>query len=207
MGSAGFHNRDKALNSFHNLLEISWNYGFAEHNPDSLPNIDKTSNKIHDILQQIEAKNEILNGIIQLINPSDMNRLKNSLKQTSAFDCKYLLALKTFKNSLRNILDNMDRIIEKINKQNSSNNIKMEFKYQKLVAQFLDDTQKELIECEENARLFNYLKTFLREFGLNSNIVKYDFEFVSIYEKLKQSIELLIKFNEKLNEMKRKTVL
>lgn len=82
MSSIGFHNRDKILSSFNSILEISGNYGFSRHvifvkvilnfdgnlvkDSDFVNNIDTTSNKIIEILQQIEYKNDILNEVIDI---------------------------------------------------------------------------------------------------------------------------------------------
>lgn len=63
------------------------------------------------------------------INKNHVKIISNKIK--FLVDCEYLLALRDFKESLRNVLDNMDRIKEKIIKQKSNNNIKMDFKYQK----------------------------------------------------------------------------
>lgn len=41
------------------------------------------------------------------------------------------------------------------------------------MVQFLLDTQKELVECEENAKLVKNLENFLREFSFNNDIVSF----------------------------------
>ncbi|CAF0785233.1 unnamed protein product [Brachionus calyciflorus] len=200
MSSSSFHNRDRVLTSLHNMIEISRNYGFNYSEHEKVPSVDSSSNQLLEILQQIEQNNDSLNQILGEIKQSDLNNLKNSLKQTETLDCKYVLALKSFKNSLKNKLDNLDKILNKINKQLAPGTIKMEFKYQKLAAEFLNDTRNELAELEKNANLYEQLNSFLKTFNFNPEIIKYDLEFSNLYEKLKQSIELLITFHEKFNE-------
>jgi hypothetical protein len=62
---------------------------------------------------------------------SDLNKLKQSLEQTESIDSKYVIAIEEFKKHLKEILGNVEKFNEALNRKNMPGTIQMDYNYQK----------------------------------------------------------------------------